>query len=114
MKTIAQIKEKIVEIHKKWSAVGDSLDDFKDAEYYESNVIDLILKYCTDNKYAVDGFPFLHEELAKSNDGIDSDYFSERNLLYLYRLADEMEDVFELLHYYWSLFWPDIIETIED
>jgi len=114
MKSTSEIKSKINELHQSWLTVGDSLDDFKDAEYYESNVKDLLIKYCRESKYVVDGFPFLHEDLAESNDEIDSDYFSERYDLYLYRLANEKDDVFELLHYYWNLFWPDTIENIED
>jgi hypothetical protein len=114
MNTTLEIKSKINELYQSWLTVGDSLDDFKDAEYYESNVKDLLIKYCRESKYVVDGFPFLHEDLAESNDEIDSDYFSERYDLYLYRLANEKDDVFELLHNYWNLFWPDSIENIED
>lgn len=114
MDNTLDIKNQINKIHQSWLAVDDSLDDFKDAEYYESNVVDLLVKYCRENKYTINGFPFLHEELAESNEDLDSEYFSERYELYLYSVANEKEDVFELLHFYWNLFWPDSIETIED
>ncbi len=111
---VIEIKNKIAVIHQSWLAVGDSLDDFKDVEYYESKVIDLLIKYCRENKYAINGFPFLHEELAKTNEDLDSEYFSERYELYLYSVANENKDVLELLHYYWNLFWSDSIGDIED
>ncbi len=111
---VEEIKNKIAVIHQSWLTVGDSLDDFKDVEYYESKVIDLLIKYCRENKYAINGFPFLHEELAKTNEDLDSEYFSERYELYLYGVANENKDVLELLHYYWNLFWSDSIGDIED
>jgi hypothetical protein len=114
MKSINEIKSKINELHQSWLEVGESLHDFKNAEYYEGFIIDLLLNYCKENKYEVEGFPFRHELLAKTDENIDSDYFSERYDLYLYRLANEKDDVFELLHYYWNLFWPDSIENTED
>jgi hypothetical protein len=114
MKTISQIKELIVEIHEKWSAVGDSLSDFKDAEYYEQQIIDVIIEYCEDQKYAIEGFPFVHRELSKTNEDLDDDYFTERMDLYLNRVAYEHDDVFDLYHFYSNLFWPDFCESEED
>lgn len=114
MKTISQIKEKIVEIHQKWSAVGDSLSDFKHAEYYEQEVIDLLIAYCEEQKYEVEGFPFVHRKLSKTNKDFDDDYFTERNELYLNSVANEKNDVFDLYHFYSNLFWPDFCETEED
>jgi hypothetical protein len=28
-------------------------------------------------------------------------------------LANEKDDVFEILHFYWNLFWPDSSDTVE-
>ncbi|PQJ74759.1 hypothetical protein [Polaribacter gangjinensis] len=114
MKSIDEIKQEIIELHKKWSSVGESLSDFKNAEYFEQAVNELLITYCEDNKYEIDGFPFVHRELSKTNDEFDDDYFSERYDLYLFRVAKEKDDVFELLNYYWNLFWPDTIENKED
>lgn len=114
MKSINEIKQEIVELHKKWSSVGDGLSDFKDAEYFEQEVNELLLSYCEDNQYEVDGFPFLHRKLAKTNEEFDDDYFSERYNLYLFRVAIEKLDVFELYHFYCNLFWPDFCENEED
>ena len=114
MDTITQLKNKISAIHEEWIALGDNLDDFKDAEFYEQQVEDLILNYCETMKYDVDGYPFLHRELAKTNEELDDDYFSDRTELYLHRLIIEKQDVFELYHFYSNLFWPDSCETEED
>lgn len=114
MKSINEIKQEIIELHKNWSSVGDSLSDFKDAEYFEQRINELLLGYCEDNKYEIDGFPFVHRELSKTNDEFDDDYFSERYDLYLFQVANEKSDVFELYHFYSNLFWPDFCENEED
>jgi hypothetical protein len=114
MKTISQIKEKIVEIHQKWSTLGDSLSEFKHAEYYEQEVIDLLMTYCEEQQYEVEGFPFVHRKLSETNEEFDDDYFTERNELYLNSVANEKNDVFDLYHFYSNLFWPDFCETEED
>jgi hypothetical protein len=114
MKSINEIKQEIIELHKKWSSVGDSLSDFKNAEYFEQKVNELLLGYCENNKYEIDGFPFVHRELSETNDEFDDDYFSERYNLYLFRVATEKLDVFELYHFYCNLFWPDFCENEED
>jgi hypothetical protein len=114
MKSIDEIKQEIIELHKKWSSVGDSLSDFKNAEYFEQAVNELLITYCEDNKYEIDGFPFVHKELSKTNDEFDDDYFSERYGLYLFQIANKKADVFELYHFYSNLFWPDFCKTEED
>ena len=45
---------------------------------------------------------------------MDEDYFSERRDVYIFNLALTKNDIFELLHFYWNLFWPDQVETEED
>ncbi len=114
MKTIAQIKEKIVELHQKWSAVGDSLSDFKQAEFYEQEVIDLLIAYCEEQKYDVEGYPFVHRKLSQTNEDFDEDYFTDKTDLYLNRLANEKKDVFELYHFYSHLFWPEFCKKEKD
>ncbi len=114
MKSIIEIKQEIVELHKKWNATGESLDDFKDAELYEYLVNKLLLNYCEENKYDIDGFPFLHRELAKTEEDYDDDYFSERNDLYLFSVANKHKDVFDLYHFYSNLFWPDYCANEDD
>ena len=111
MKSILEIKQEIVELHKKWKAAGESLDNFKVTEIYEHLVDSLLLDYCKENKYDIDEYPFLHRELGKTDEKYNDDYFSDRNDLYLFSLANKHKDVFELYHFYSNLFWPDYYET---
>ncbi len=114
MKTIPQIKEIIVEIHQKWLVIGDSLSDFKYAEYYEQEVIDLLIAYCEEQQYEVEEFQFVHRKLSETNEDFDDDYYTERKELYLNKVANEKNDVFDLYHFYSNLFWPDFCNTEED
>lgn len=114
MKTVAQIKEIISDIHKKWLELGDSLDDYKYAQIYEEQVNVLLLTYCEAMKYEVEGYPFKQRELSLENEDFDDDYFYERNELYLNSLANVHDDVFNLLHFYYNLFWSDQITDESD
>lgn len=76
--------------------------------------MDLIADFSESQKYDVEGFPFVYRELSKTNEELDEDYFSERRDVYIFKVALIKKDVFELLHFYWNLFWPDQIETVKD
>ncbi len=58
MEDIDNIKTRILELHIAWDAISDdddSLDGLKEAECIESKVEDLIISYCEERKYAIDG-----------------------------------------------------------
>lgn len=97
-----------------WLKVGDGIDDIKDAEYYEWQVKQVLLNYNISQNYDVDGFPFLHKELSKTNQDIDEDYFYDRYDLYLYKLANEKEDSFDLYKFYLKLFWPEFFDMDDE
>jgi len=105
---IESIKNKILEIHEVWDVLGDCVDSFKYGEIHESYVVEIISDYCVDKGYEVDGFPMQKRALATANNDYDEDYFCyERYMKYLDVLATEHKDVFELMYYYSSTFWPD-------
>ena len=105
---IESIKNKILEIHEVWDVLGDCVDSFKYGEIHESYVVEIISDYCVDKGYEVDGFPMQKRALATANNDYDEDYFChERYMKYLDVLATEHKDVFELMYYFSSTFWPD-------
>lgn len=107
------IKIKITEL----SNLHHSIDagDFKEiksAELLESEAQDLIIEYCVNRNYLINGFPTEKKMLVEE---YDEDYFStERYQLYLDKLTLEKEDVAELTWCYVSSFWPDQFETKEE
>ena len=105
---IAEIKEEILKIYPKWNELGDSYDDEKYAEIYESVVRSLIIAYCENKGYEVEGYPFQKRILGETDDFYDDDYFCFwRNIKYLDVLATTKEDVLDLLYFYTITFWSD-------
>ena len=118
--TITEIKQKITELAQKHAASEENtLDDFKDEEFLEDDARHLIIKYCENQNYLINGFPtemkrrYDNDEI--SDDEYDEDYFcSERYDLYLDTLTLEKSDVAELTWHYTSSFWPDQFDSKED
>lgn len=112
---IEQIKTEILKIYPQWKNTMDSIAGDKDAELEESFVRDLIIKYCENKGYEVDGYPFQKQILGETDNDYDEDYFCyERNLKYLDVLATIHEDVMELMYFYGITFWADQMESKED
>lgn len=85
------------------------LSDFKDVEEIEYDVIKMIADYCEQKGYLVNGFPTEKRNIIDEED--EDDYFSNQHFeLYIYTLALQREDVFELLWLYNKSFWPDIAD----
>jgi hypothetical protein len=109
------IKVNIVKIYLKWKQLSDSFDDDKYAEIYESDVRSMIIDYCESKGYEVEGYPFQKRILGETDENYDEDYFCyERNLKYLDILAENQEDVLELMYFYSKTFWKDHVGTIEE
>jgi hypothetical protein len=88
------------------------IDEFKDSELLELEAEKLIIDYCEEKKYLIEGFP---TEKKKIKDELDEDYFcSERYHYYLDCLTVEKEDVADLMWCYVSSFWPDYFESKEE
>ena len=108
------IKREIVAIHTEWNKLKGSLDDDNYAEMYEGNVRNLLVSYCENKEYEVDGYPFEKRLLGETNPDYDEDYFCyERELKYLDVLATQKPDVLELLFFYQQTFWFDEIASLE-
>ena len=105
---IESVKNRILGIHEVWDVLGDCVDCFKYGEIHESYVVEIISDYCVDKGYEVEGFPMQKRALATLNNDYDEDYFChDRYIKYLDVLATEHEDVFELMYFYSSTFWPE-------
>lgn len=87
------------------------IDEFEDSELLELEAENLIIAYCEEKIYLIQGFP---TEKKKIKDELDEDYFcSERYNYYLDRLTVEKKDVADLMWCYVSSFWPDYFESKE-
>lgn len=112
---IEQIKAEIEKIFHHWKNTSNSIAGDKDAELEESFVRDLIIAYCENKGYEVDGYPFQKQILGETDSRYDEDYFCyERNLKYLDILATIREDVMELMYFYGITFWPDQMESKDE
>ena len=104
-----EVKMKIQELSSKHSELNDHIDNIAFAEEYEIQAEMIILEYCLNNKYNINGFsPKL---LRDDEDVEDINIYLEILRLYLDLLSLEKEDVAEICLYYQSTFWPDLIET---
>jgi hypothetical protein len=113
--TIEEIKQQITALAKKHQAVDSdmsAIDDIKDAELIEQEAIDIIVSYCEDNGYLINGFPTEKRKLLEEEGEDEEDYFcQERFLLYLDTLALEKKDVADIWWFFNQSFWPDLEET---
>ena len=94
----------------------DQLNDWEDlsqAEFLEEAAEDLIIAYCRNNNYLINGFP--DEKLKVIPEEEFDDYFCrERYRLYLDLLTIQKNDVAELMFYYYSLLYVNSWEIISD
>jgi hypothetical protein len=113
MMDISKIKDKISELASKHHSIDDGgFDEIKSAELLESEAEDLIIDYCVNRNYLINGFPTQKKEMPAE---YDEDYFSmERYQLYLDKLTLEKEDVAELTWYYVSSFWPGWFDSKDE
>ena len=82
------------------------IDEFKEAELLEIEAEDLIISYCEEKGYQINGFPM--DKRLLSEDELEEDYFSRaRFQLYLDMLTLEKDDVAELTWCIVSVFWPN-------
>jgi hypothetical protein len=82
------------------------IDEFKEAELLEIQAEDLIISYCEEKGYQINGFPMDKRLLSEYE--LEEDYFSRaRFQLYLDMLTLEKDDVAELTWCIVSVFWPN-------
>lgn len=88
------------------------IDEFEDSELLELEAENLIIDYCEEKIYLIEGFP---TEKKKIKDELDEDYFCrERYRYYLDRMTVEKEDVADLMWCYVSCFWPDYFKSKQE
>jgi hypothetical protein len=99
------IKKAITKIAVIHAQSGDTLDDIKETDFLEQEAFNLIIGYCHDLKYKVDGFP---------SDSTDYDELTEEHwMLYVDKLTLVHDDVAQL-HWHWVIsFWPDEYKNYE-
>lgn len=87
--------------------------DEDDAELFEIEAEGLIIAFCEERGYLINGFPTEKKKMPEED--FVEDYFShDRYRLYLDTLTCEKDDVAELTWHYTSTFWPDTFDTKTD
>lgn len=107
------IKIKIIQLAQNHHATDEKgIDELKDSELLELDAENLIIAYCEEKKYLIEGFP---TEKKKIKNQLDEDYFCrERYRYYLDRMTVEKEDVADLMWCYVSSFWPDYFKSKQE
>lgn len=105
---IIELKQNILHIQS-----TDSLDDFKEAEFYEFQIINTIFHYCLKNKYSTEGFPEKYQDLLE-NKNEDFHDFLDFNVksYYVYKVSIHQNDVFKMVKLYFND--PEIIYSDQD
>ena len=90
---IKELKQNILNIQS-----TDSLDDLKEAEFYEFQIMNTIFHYCLENKYSTEGFPEKYQGLLESEDEDFQDFldFSVKSY-YVYQVSLQQNDVFKMI-----------------
>ena len=90
---IKELKQNILHIQS-----TDSLDDVKEAEFYEFQIMNTIFHYCLKNKYSTEGFPEKYQDLLESEDEDFQDFldFNVKSY-YVYKVSFQQNDVFEMI-----------------
>ena len=104
---IEEIKHKITELAKKHQLIDlPTIDEIQFAEMIEIEAEEMIIAYCVQQGYLINGFPT--EKRKTIEEKIEDEYFCrERFQLYLDTLAIEKDDVAEMWWHYNNSFWPD-------
>lgn len=112
--TKQEIKNSISELAKKHATINEAnVEDISNAELLESQAQDLIIAFCEEKGYLVNGFPTERRQLDEKE--LNDDNFSQEHfLLYLDILTYQREDVAELTWHYTESFWPQTFESKED
>lgn len=105
---IKELKQNILHIQN-----TDSLDDVKDLEFYEFQIMDAIFQYCLKNKYSTEGFPDKYQDLLESEDEDFQDFldFNVKSY-YVYKVSLQQNDVFKMVKLYFND--QEIIYTDQD
>ena len=95
---IKELKQNILHIQS-----ADSLDDVKEAEFYEFQIMNTVFHYCLKNKYSTEGFPENYQDLLESEDEDFQDFldFSVKSY-YVYKVSIHQNDVFKMMKHYFS------------
>ncbi len=94
----------------------DDSHNYVFAEVCETDSEKLIVKYCMQKGYTINGFPqkLFNENLELIEEDEEDDInYRDHFLLYMDTLALEKPDVTELVLHYHNSFWPDSFDNEE-
>jgi len=100
-----EIITKIVELKQKIEQIPDSenLDDLKELEYFDLEIVNIIYDYCFKQNYSIDGFPEKYMELIENNDEDFFDFLDfDTKYYYILKCSITKIEVFEMIKSYHS------------
>ena len=99
---IAQLKQNILNIQH-----TNSMDDLKELEFYDLQIINTIFHYGLKHQYSSEGFPEKYNKLIKNEDEDFQDFLNfDVKSYYVYKIALQHDDVFQMVKIYFND--PDI------
>ena len=106
-----EIKRQITDLAIQHQQAGDELEDVKDSDGIEYDATMLIVDYCQEKGYAIEGFPLDY----RNTEDYDRDYYgNDRKQWYVDTLTLTHPDVAELSWHYVSSFWPGQCESKDE
>lgn len=113
---INEIKNRITALAKEHVNIENGIENLKDSDWLEQEGFELIVDFCENQDYQVNGFPHQRKDELKDDEN-EQEYYR----LYVDILTISQEDVSDL-HWHWvSSFWPneyhnkaDFISAIHD
>jgi hypothetical protein len=110
---IQEIKETITELAQKYQLSDEDAIGFEMVYLYEQEAEDLIIGYCEQKRYLIEGFPTEKRKTIPLE--LQDDYFcKERFQFYLDKLSLQKHEIAVLTYHYQKSFWPDSIGTFEE
>ena len=108
-----EIKDKITELAQKYQLADEDAIGFEMVYLYEQEAEDLIIGYCEQKRYLIEGFPTEKRKTIPLE--LQDDYFcKERFQFYLDKLSLQKHEIAVLTYHYQKSFWPDSIGTFEE
>jgi hypothetical protein len=110
---IQEIKEAITELAQKYQLSDEGAIGFEMVYLYEQEAEDLIIGYCEQKRYLIEGFPTDKRKTIPLE--FQDDYFcKERFQFYLDKLSLQKHEIAVLTYHYQKSFWPDSIGTFDE
>ncbi|WP_435138575.1 hypothetical protein [Formosa sp. A9] len=108
LQQVIEYKNKILKIPN-----SESLDDIKEMESYDYDIVSLIYDYCVSKNYNIDGFPDKYSEFIANDDDDFYDFLSFK-VQYYYGLKNALLHKEVLLYFKTYYYYPEAAEYTDE